>query len=228
MGMPRLRHPHPVTPPMEHLPTLLAVGWLVRAPLVSREEGHEAITRAAWEGLALSAERQEALIRGVRAPDVSPAGFLVSALPFAQPRHSLRAWSGASTADAVRDVRAFLVATHLRALDMPDGPRRWVAFGEALHCLQDSYSPAHVERVEGRVVRMRHWGPLDRLRGRRDEHSFPSDRRDSPWADGELTGAARSAVEASRRYLEIALRQEVSLDAFLEACGLARYASASA
>ena len=202
--------------PIDLLPILLAVGWLVRAPLVSREEGHEAITRAAWQGLALSPEQQDALIRGVRGPDVSPAGFLVSALPFAQRRHALRAWYGSTTADGVRNMRAFLTATHLRALALPEVHGRWAAFGEVLHCLQDSYSPAHVDRVGGRIVRMRHWGPLDGLRGRRDEHGFPSDRRDSAWRGKELTPEAEAAVEASRSYLEIAGRESPSLDAFLD------------
>jgi hypothetical protein len=197
------------------LPILLALGWVVRAPLVSRDEGHETITRTAWEGLLLAPEQQDALIRGVRAPDVSLAGFLISALPFAQRRHALRAWSGTTTPAAVREVCEFLVATHLRALSLPDGPRRWATFGEVLHCLQDSYSPAHTDRVGGRIVQMRHWGPLDPLRGR-EEHGFPSDRRDSAWMNGELTEEARGAVEASRRYLETAIRRVESLEAFLD------------
>ena len=204
--------------PLDGVPILLAVGWLVRAPLVSREEGHEAITRAAWEGLALDAGQQTALIRGVRAPDVSVAGLLVSAFPFAQPRHALRAWSGTSSADAVRAVRGFVADKHARALALPDGPRRWRAFGEVLHCLQDSFSPAHLDRDGGRITRMKHWGPLDLFRdtGERDEHGFPSDRRDSAWRDGVLTEEAQAAAEASRSYLEIALRSQLALDVFLD------------
>lgn len=204
--------------PTDIPPILLAVGWLVRAPLVSREEGHEAITRAACVGLGLAPDHERALIRGVRAPDVSVMGFLVSALPFAQRRHALRAWSGTTTLDAVRGVREFLVETHRHALALPDGPLRWAAFGEFLHCLQDSYSPAHVDRVGGRIVRMKHWGPLHGLRrgAGHDEHGFPSDRRDSAWLDEKLTDEAEAAVEASRRYLEIAGRQSPSLDAFLD------------
>jgi hypothetical protein len=209
-----------VSPPPDTLPILLAASWLVRAPLVSREEGHEAITRAAWEGLSLDTGQQAALLRGVRAPDVSLAGFLVSALPFAQPRHALRAWSGTSSADAVREVRAFLATAHDRALALPEGPRRWMEVGKILHCLQDSFSPAHVDRVGGRIVRMKHWGPLDLLRGSRDgdEHGFPSDHRDRALQDGALTEEAQVAVEASRRYLETALRQgsRLELEAFLD------------
>ncbi len=218
---PRSILPH-VSLPTDLPPILLAAGWLVRAPLVSREEGHEAITRAAWEGLALSPEQQQALIRGVRAPDVSLAGLVTSVLPFAQRRHALRAWSGTSSADAVRGVREFLVASHLRALALPHGPRRWAAFGRVLHCLQDSYSPAHTDRVGARIVRMKHWGPLDALHrgGPGDEHRFPSDPRDSAWSSGQLSEEASSAVAASRRYLEIATGTAGPLgrefDAFLD------------
>ena len=60
--------------PIDPLPFLLALGWVVRVPGVSRGEGHEAITRAAWKGMGLSADQQSALIHGVRAPDVSIAG----------------------------------------------------------------------------------------------------------------------------------------------------------
>jgi hypothetical protein len=204
--------------PTDPLPILVA--WLIRVPLLSREEGHEAITRAAWEDLALTDEQHRALIRGVRAPDASLFGFVVSALPFAQRRHALRAWSGTTTAAGVRDVRHFLAATHLRAIALPDGPRRWALFGEVLHCLQDSYSPAHADRAGARIVRMKHWGLLDALRrgGKGHEHGFPSDRRDSAWKNGELTDEARAAVAASRRYLEIATRQSATreLDAFLD------------
>jgi hypothetical protein len=193
--------------PLAHLPLLLLGGWVVRVPLFSREEGHEAITREAWEGLPLTAHQQRALIRGVRAPDVSLVGLLTSALPFAQRRHALRAWSGTTTADGVSEMRSFLVSHHGRALALPDGARRWAAFGEVLHCLQDSYSAAHTDREGGRILRMRHWGPLDRFRGRSpaDEHGFPSDPRDGAWKDGILTEGARAAAAASRAYLQLVL-----------------------
>ena len=207
--------------PIDPLPFLLALGWVVRVPGVSRDEGHEAITRAAWKGMGLSADQQSALIHGVRAPDVSIAGLVTSVLPFAQRRHALRAWSGATTAAAVRDVREFLMATHRRVLATPEEVSRWATVGAFLHCLQDSYSPAHVERDGGQIIRMKHWGPVDLLRRGRagDEHGFPSDRRDSVWSGSELTQEALAAVAASRRYLEIAmggpgLRSE--LEAFLD------------
>jgi len=199
-----------------HLPLFLALGWVVRVPLLSREEGHEAITSAAWDGLALTAAQQRALIRGVRAPDISVVGLLTSVLPFAQRRHALRAWSGTTTADGIREMRDFMTFRHLRALALPDGPRRWATFGEVLHCLQDSYSPAHADRSGALIVRMKHWGPLDRLRPAAterqlaDEHAFPTDPRDSPWRGGTLTEEAVSAAAASRGYLELAARQSAA------------------
>src|SRR6266550_4407983 len=110
-----------VSLPPDSLPILLAAGWLVRAPLVSREEGHEAITREAWAGLGLTAGQQRALIRGVRAPDISLAGLLTSAVPFAQRRHALRAWSGTTTAEGIHEMREFLATRHRRAVALPDG-----------------------------------------------------------------------------------------------------------
>jgi hypothetical protein len=197
---------------------LVAVGWVVRIPLVGREEGHEAITRMACDGLALNLEHERALIRGVRAPDISVAGLLTSSLPFAQRRHALRAWSGSTTADGIQGMRDFMTSRHLRALALPDSPRRWAIFGEVLHCLQDSYSPAHADRNGAQIARMKHWGPLDRLRHARsgglgaDEHRFPTDRRDSPWRGGTLSEEATAAMAASRRYLETAMRQSGSSD----------------
>jgi hypothetical protein len=203
--------PDPIT-----WPILLGVGWVVRAPLVSRQEGHEAITRAAWDGLPLTADQQRALMRGVRAPDVSLAGFLASALPFAQRRHALRAWSWTTTRRGIEEMRAFIGKRHAHALSLPDGRRRWIAHGEVLHSLQDSYSPAHTDRVAGRILRMRHWGPLDGMR-RADEHGFPADARDGVWRNGQLTDEARAAVAATRRYLEVALSSRASLADFLDA-----------
>lgn len=208
--------PGVLAPVAGHLPLLLAAGWLIRVPPLSREEGHEAITRQAWEGLELTDEQRRALIRGVRTPDAGLFGVLTSALPFAQRRHALRAWSGTATHTGIREMRDFLATTHFRAVAHPDGRRRWALFGEVLHCLQDSYSAAHADREGAHIVRMKHWGPLDGLRRGRsggepsDEHGFPSDRRDSAWNDGTLTEEARAAVAASRAYLEIATRQSGS------------------
>ncbi len=69
---------------------------------------------------------------------------------------------------------------------------------------------------------MKHWGPLDLFRRDvdGDEHGFPSDLRDSIWREGALTAEARAAVEASRAYLEIAMRgnepPELALASFLD------------
>ena len=193
-----------LAPPWQ-LPLLAIVGWVVRAPLLSREEGHEAITRAAWDGLGLSVAKQRAVIDGVRAPDVSLMGLLTSALPFAQRRHALRSWSGSTTADAIRGMRGFLASRHRHACTLPDGRRRWATVGEVLHCLQDSYSPAHTDRAGPRIIHVKHWGPLDRFRrgARGDEHGFPTDLRDGVWRDGTLTDGARAAIAASRAYLEL-------------------------
>jgi hypothetical protein len=91
-----------------------------------------------------------------------------------------------------------------------DERRRWEHLGEVLHCIQDAFSPAHVDRDGARIVRMKHWGPFDRLRTRSsglDEHGFPTDSRDHALLDGALTKEARQAATVTRDYLELVRRQ---------------------
>jgi hypothetical protein len=207
---------------LEHVPHVLALGWVVRMPGISPREGHEAITRAAFEGLDLTDAQRAALIHGVRAPDVSLRGLAVFAFPFRQPRHALRAWYSTSQADGVAAMRAFVVAHHRRALDEAGDRRRWERFGEILHCLQDSYSPAHAERDGARLIRMKHWGLRDRRHagpGGPDEHGFPTDARDIALVEGSLVPAAREAARVSHLYLELALRSapEPEIESFLDA-----------
>lgn len=216
---------------LDHLPLAIALGWVVRMAGISPDEGHEAITRAAFDGLDLTDAQRAALIRGVRAPDVSIHGLAVFALPFRQPRHALRAWYSTSTTEGVMALRAFVVAHHGRALGATEDRRRWERFGEVLHCLQDAYSPAHVDRDGPQIVRMKHWGLFDRRHagaGGPDEHGFPTDARDRALMDGSLVPAARDAARVSHAYLELALRHVSSpatvavarrqdVDAFLDA-----------
>ena len=216
---------------LDHVPLLLAFGWVVRMPGISPDEGHEAITRAAFNGLDLTDAQHAALIRGVRAPDASIRGLAVFALPSRQPRHALRAWYSTTTTEGVKALRAFVVAHHGRALGATDDRRRWERFGEVLHCLQDAYSPAHVDRDGPRILRMKHWGVLDRRHagaGGPDEHGFPTDGRDRALVDGSLVPAASDAARVSHAYLVLALRHVSSpataavarrqdVDAFLDA-----------
>lgn len=197
---------HRVPDPLLGLPLLLVAGWVVRMPLLSPQEGHEAITRAAWDGLGLTDAQQAALIRGVRAPDVSIRGLAVFAFPSRQPRHALRAHASTSTQEGVAAIREFLVARHRWVLATADERRRWEGLGEILHCIQDSYSPAHVDRDGARVLRVKHWGPFDRWRGK-EEHGFPTDVRDRAVVNGTLTDAALAAASTCHRYLELALHQ---------------------
>jgi hypothetical protein len=202
---------------LDQLPLLIAVGWVVRVPLLSPSEGHEAITRVAWEGLALTDGQRAALIRGVRAPDVSIRGLASFVLSSRQPRHALRAGAATTTENGIRAMRAFVISRHAEALASRDERRRWELVGENLHCIQDSFSPAHADREGARIVRMKHWGPLDRFRGRdtpdtRDEHGFPTDRRDLAFVNGALSEPARHAAAVTRDYLELVRRQLVAAD----------------
>ena len=118
-------------------------------------------------------------------------------------------------------MRAFVVNHHRRALDEPSERRRWERFGEVLHCLQDSYSPAHAVRDGARLVRMKHWGLLDRRHAGADgpdEHGFPTDARDDAQVDGSLVAAAQEAARVSHAYLALALRRasEPEVESFLD------------
>jgi hypothetical protein len=101
--------------------------------------------------------------------------------------------------------------------------------GKVLHCLQDSFSPAHTDRIGAQIVRMKHWGPIDRRRvtaGTPDEHGFPADARDCALTNGALSPPALAAAAASHRYLELVIRhsgtgrdedlQRGELDEFLD------------
>lgn len=212
-----------VPDPLFGLPLLVVAGWVVRVPLLSPHEGHEVITRAAWDGLELTDAQRASLIRGVRAPDISIRGLAVFALPSRQPRHALRAHASTSTEEGVAAMRAFVAARHARALLSTDDRWRWEEVGEILHCIQDSYSPAHTDRDGARILRMKHWGPFDRRRGA-DEHGFPTDIRDHAVVDGVLTDEARAAAATCHRYLELVMAEvpaDGPLAAFLDSWAVA-------
>ena len=186
-------------------------------------EGHERLTRDAATGFpGISASDLTALIAGVRRVDVGkgPMDFIPAMTnqfkASQQRRHALRKELCQPLSSALIEFRQHLALLHAKALSaILRGYRRqaleWV--GEALHLIQDSYSPAHVERLwrgsGGRhpIVYIRYFG----LRGRPYplEHRVfpPPDPRDIVTGTGGLlTRAARQAVSASREYLHLVLR----------------------
>jgi hypothetical protein len=177
-------------------------------------EGHERLTREAAAGLrGLTADDLAALREGVRRPDTAKLTDHIH--PAQQRRHALRRDLCQPLADSLGDMRNQLVLLHARALaSMVRGARRealqWL--GEALHLLQDSYAPAHVERIAGAggrypITYVRYYGIIGE--GYPREHRFPFDTRDlvSGWLGGALHPWARAAVRASREFLRMALDQ---------------------
>ncbi len=197
------------------------LGWKVQTPL--SPPAHEEITRRAlgpsntvtftvagrsftW---TLNSAEAAAIIRGNTDIDIKylragqPGIFAVTSfLPSEQRHHALRATAGQSTSDALRDIVRDLREQHAAILSETNSRRRFYRIGGALHLVQDSFSPAHTERLPGsrwciNYIRNFGWGTAPR------EHEKPSDPRD------EIARSPREAAlaeRASRRYLQIVLK----------------------
>jgi hypothetical protein len=79
--------------------------------------------------------------------------------------------------------------------------------GEALHLIQDSFAPAHVEREPrtGDILNIGVYGPL----APQGNHLFRVDPRDDIFATKPprmLTLNAQKAITCSKEYLQMALR----------------------
>jgi hypothetical protein len=187
-------------------------------PGIGNKEGHEILTRHAMSGLPLSAADRSAIELGVIRPDRGgrsywnfPLSAIASLKAAAQPAHSLRPSPTATTATALRLIRARFITLYRRAMSASTRPTALEWLGEALHLLQDSYSGAHVDRVggSGRIRYIRAffirvgWPPRSTAPG---EHNAPSDTRDDVLSGGALRPEARAAIAASRVFLTMALR----------------------
>lgn len=198
----------------------LALGWFVKTAL--SKEGHELLTRTAAKGFAK--RELDALIRGVRAPDVN--GPITNHIKLKeQRRHALRQTLGQKTRTALRETVGHLHKLHGAALAARGRPKQLEIVGEALHLIQDSFSPAHVQRKGRKIKKLRNYGPANWTRPWEDNHGFPMDSRDGPKdKKGKLNAAARSAVTASTEYLVLigrhiktppnAAQRKKDLDAF--------------
>jgi len=183
------------------------------------KEGHEALTRRAVSGLTgYSAADVRALVAGVRRVDVGKGPLdLVPALAGAfrateQRRHALRRDLCQPLAATRREIVDLLFVLHGRALRATtrDATMGWL--GEALHLIQDSYSPAHVDRERGTSGRhpiryIRYFGPRGRPYPLEHRVFPPPDPRDVILGpSGALTPWAAEAVVASREFAIIVAR----------------------
>lgn len=178
----------------------------------------QAVRGTAYEGLAAmlaSAQREQDFPvpdseRLNKVPKIG-LGDLWQALlwgyqPDEQRKHFLRWWSGGTEWRAVthpleqdwKDAVGYLESELWTARAAEPGPAALKHLGHALHGLQDSYAPAHVERdSQGYIVAMRYYpgrGP--------DCHAFigdPGDRiRD---AHGQYVSQAKQAIAATHELL---------------------------
>ena len=175
-------------------------------------EGHERLTRDAARGIAgIAPTDLSALIEGVRRVDYGLTNHFKAG---EQRRHALRSAVCQPLRDALSEIRNQLARLHGQALRANMSGTRQAALGligEALHLIQDSFSPAHTERVldgaTNPIRYIRYFG----LRGQ----TYPTEHRVFPAPDprdiitasgGRLTPVAVAAITASRQFLQMMLR----------------------
>jgi hypothetical protein len=182
-------------------------GWWIRSVGGVVPEGHELLTRNAAAGLAISPAELGFLVEGVRRPD--EASLISHVLPAEQRRHFLRSTVLQTVPAAWSDATNHLRALHgrLMAFGTSRAPEQFRLMGEALHSIQDSFSPAHVNRGgSGRITFIKNFGPTT---GPITDHGFPVDPRDRVHTgilSPTLKTEARNAIAASRDYLVMTLR----------------------
>jgi hypothetical protein len=175
-------------------------------------EGHERLTRDAARGVAgISPTDLSALIEGVRRVDYGLTNHFKAG---EQRRHALRSAVCQPLRNALSEIRNQLARLHGQAIRANTIGTRQAALGligEALHLIQDSFSPAHTERVldgaTNPIRYIRYFG----LRGQ----TYPTEHRVFPAPDprdiitasgGRLTPVASAAIIASRQFLQMMLR----------------------
>lgn len=202
-------------------------GWtcqIRRGPIRIGAEGHEIITRDAIGGgtvsftvggrpmaATLSATDIADIMLGNRSVDLgrndaddSGAGVTTAFNFSEQKRHALRRDLSQPFTAALADIRGEFARAHSAVLAERDPRRRMRLIGVVLHLIQDSFSPAHIERLPASgwcINYIRNFGRGSAPR----EHAVPSDPRDSVTAAGSIAARAQ-ATDASRRYLQIVMK----------------------
>ena len=146
---------------MRHQQGLGELGWFIDRIIGSTRTptGHEILTELAARGLIKDNVDLDALIVGSRRPDLADPQHHIK--PGKESSHFLRSFTQ-SPSDAW-----WSAINHLRTLhqQMMDGSKRvdqFMLIGEALHLIQDSFAPAHVEREPrtGDILNISIYGPL--------------------------------------------------------------------
>ena len=171
-------------------------------------EGHQSLTRMAVGALPIAGADLTALLDGVKRVDDPLKAFTASE----QKRHTLRHTACQRVADAHSEAVNHLILLHRSALLAPLPVVRFGLIGEALHLIQDSFSPAHTERNWGGTggshpivfIRVFSFASLPFP----IEHKVPADPRDIvriPFAPRLLPWPEES-VTASHDFLVMTLR----------------------
>ena len=193
---------------MRHQQGLGELGWFIDRMIgpTRTPTGHEELTKRAARGLIKNPATADlaALIAGSRRPDLADPQDHIK--PGEESRHFLRsikqsplvAWDLAI--DHLRTLHQQMMASSNRA-------DQFMLIGEALHLIQDSFAPAHVEREPrtGDILNIRVYGPLPPP----GNHLFRIDPRDDIFTTKPpraLTPDAQRAITCSKEYLQMAMR----------------------
>lgn len=182
------------------------LGWFIDTQISTFKTpaGHEILTERAAHGIVKNNADVTALIAGVRRPDLADPQDHIKLGE--QKRHFLRSikqpsWSA-----------WFLAIDHLRALHQSmlssaNRANQLALIGEALHLIQDSFAPAHVERDprDKDILSLRVYDPKPPP----GNHIFLRDPHDAIFttpSSAALTPGAKAAIAAGKEYLQTALR----------------------
>jgi hypothetical protein len=182
------------------------LGWFIdtRIRTAKTPAGHEIVTERAARGMITNRADLAALIAGVRRPDLADPQDHIKLGE--EKRHFLRsitysplhAWFYAI--DHLQKLHQQMIASSNRA-------DQFMLIGEALHLIQDSFAPAHVERDSrtGDILNIRVYGPKAPP-GNHLFHVDPGDDISTTKPPRALTLSAQKAITCSKEYLRMALR----------------------
>ncbi|WP_143467500.1 hypothetical protein [Leptolyngbya ohadii] len=188
--------------------------FVVENRLLRIPPGHETLNRQAARGLPLTSAELNALNRGVRRVDTEKLSNHFR--PEQQRRHVLRRYKCQRLEEALAEARQQLAAIYRQILRAPTREAAFEWMGEALHLIQDSYSPAHTARESngtGRITFIRYY--------RLDGLPYPQEHRVLPMRQpGRLmplpvdprdyvnltSPPTRAAIAASRAFIQLILR----------------------
>jgi len=174
-------------------------------PIPGISDGHTSLTRQIAAEIGLKTDEVTALVVGSAKPDRDyPVNDPRSLDECEQRRHALRGRLCQEVGAALQDVRGHLTKLYKKAL-ATSGTPQFGLIGEALHLIQDSYSPAHTEREQffgltrpGAIVYIRVWHPTSP--GYPTEHGWPADLRDRLHLQ---SSSGKAASTATRDFLQM-------------------------